>query len=124
MAIIVNLFRRLFKPRRHDRFTAQSGTIVIVSPSTDREKQVQVIDISLGGVAFIYDGSPTELEASGALTILAQTPYLEKVNFETVSDVPTSVEPYRRRGVMFKWMGVLEKAELKDFIKKVGIGHP
>jgi hypothetical protein len=126
MANIINYCRMLFKPRIHQRFTVKSGTFVIVSPGTDKEQRVQVIDISLGGAAFIYQGSPEELEASGALKVLAEAPGLAKVNFDTVSDKPTSEslrtsEPYRRRSVKFKWMGVLEKAELKCFIKEVGI---
>jgi hypothetical protein len=126
MANIINYCRMLFKPRIYRRFTVKSGTFVIVSPGTDREQRVEIIDISLGGAAFIYRGSPEELEESGVLKVLAEAPGLEKVNFDTVSDRPTSEalrtsEPFRRRGVKFKWMGVLEKAELKSFIKEVGI---
>jgi hypothetical protein len=126
MANIINYCRMLFKPRIHQRFTVKSGTFVIVSPGTDQEQRVQVIDISLGGVAFLYQGSPEELEASGVLKVLAETPGLARVKFDTVSDRPTSKslrtsEPFRRRSVKFKWMGVLENVELKSFIKEVGI---
>jgi hypothetical protein len=126
VANIINFCRMLFKPRIHQRFSVKSGTFVIVSPGTDHEQRVQVIDISLGGAAFIYQGSPEELEESGVLKVLAESPGLAKVNFDTVSDKPTAEsqqtpEPFRRRGVRFKWMGVLEKAELKSFIKEVGI---
>jgi hypothetical protein len=126
MANIINYCRMLFKHRIHRRFSVKSGTFVIVSPGTNQEQRVQVIDISLGGAAFIYQGSPEELEESGVLKVLAEAPGLAKVNFDTVSDKPTAEslrtsEPFRRRGVKFKWMGVLEKAELKSFIKEVGI---
>jgi hypothetical protein len=128
MANIINYCRMLFKPRAHQRFTVKNGTFVIVSPGTDKEQRVQVIDISMGGAAFIYQGSPEELEASGVLKVLAEAPGLAKVNFDTVSDRPTSespqtAEPFRRRGVKFKWMGVLEQAELKSFIKEAGIAR-
>jgi hypothetical protein len=128
MANIINYCRMLFKPRIHQRFTVKSGTFVIVSPGTDREQRVQIIDISLGGAAFIYKGSPEELEESGVLKVLAEAPGLAKVNFDTVSDRPTSEslrtsEPFRRRSVKFKWMGVLEQAQLKSFIKEVGIAQ-
>jgi hypothetical protein len=102
------------------------GTFVIVSPGTDKEWKVQVIDISQGGAAFIYQGSKEDLDTSGALKILAKNVNLEKVNFETVSDEPapgstdTSL-PARRRGVKFKWMGVVEKADLRDFVKSISI---
>jgi len=126
MANIINFFRMLFKHRIHQRFTVKSGTFVIVSPGTDREQRVHVIDISLGGAAFIYQGSPEELESSGVLKVLAEAPDLAKVNFDTVSDRPSpeslrTSEPFRRRSVKFKWMGVLEQAQLKSFIKEVGI---
>jgi hypothetical protein len=126
MANIINFCRMLFKPRMQQRFSVKNGTFVIVSPGTDKEQRVQIIDISLGGAAFIYQGSPEELEASGILRVLADAPGLAKVNFDTVSDRPTpesspTSEPFRRRSVKFKWMGVLEKAELKSFIKEAGI---
>ena len=126
MANIINFFRMLFKHRIHQRFTVKSGTFVIVSPGTDREQRVHVIDISLGGAAFIYQGSKEDLETSGVLKVLAEAPDLAKVNFDTVSDRPSpeslrTSEPFRRRSVKFKWMGVLEQAQLKSFIKEVGI---
>ena len=122
----MNCCRMLFKPRIRKRFTVKSGTFVLLLPGTDRERRVQVIDISLGGAAFIYKGSPEELEESGVLKVLADAPGLGKVHFDTISDKPTSESlrtsgPFRRRGVKFKWMGVLEEAQLEAFIKEVGI---
>ena len=126
MANIISYVRRLFSPRSHRRFMVQNGTFVIVSPGTNKARKVQVIDISQGGAAFIYQGSKEDLDTSGALKILAKNVNLEKVNFETVSDEPapgstdTSL-PSRRRGVKFKWMGVVEKADLRDFVKSISI---
>ena len=126
MANILSYVRRLFAPRNHQRFMVQNGTFVIVSPGTDKEQKVQVIDISQGGAAFIYQGSKEDLETSGVLKMLVENPSLEKVNFETVSDEPapgctdTSL-PYRRRGVKFKWMGVMETADLMKFVKSNSI---
>jgi hypothetical protein len=129
MVNIINYCRMLLKPRLNKRFSVKSGTIVLVLPGTEKERKVQLIDISQGGAAFIYKGSPDELEESGVLKVLAAAPGLEKVYFDTVSDRPLSDpgesgEPYRRRGVKFKWMGVLEQANLKTFIKDVGIPSP
>ncbi len=126
MSNIINFFRMLFKRRMHQRFAVKSGTFVIVSPGTDQEQRVQVIDISQGGAAFIYQGSPEELKASGVLKVLTDAQGLEEVNYDTVSDKLTSEsqqtqEPFRRRSVKFKWMGVLEQAQLKSFIKETGI---
>jgi hypothetical protein len=126
MANILSYVRRLFTPRKHERFMVQSDTFVIVSPGTDKEKKVQVIDISQGGLAFIYQGSKEDLETSSVLKMLAKNPNLEKVNFDTVSDKPapeftyTSL-PTRRRGVKFKWLGVMKEADLRNFIKSISI---
>ncbi len=124
----MGILRRLFRQRRHKRYLVQSGTFVIVSPGTDREQKVQLLDISQGGTAFIYQGSPEELEESGILKMLVERKYLANVPYNTASDVPApgcegvqSSVPYRRRGVKFNWMGVLQEVELKNYIKKVSI---
>ncbi|MCX5832689.1 MAG: hypothetical protein NT140_12545 [Deltaproteobacteria bacterium] len=124
----MGILRRLFKQRHHKRFIVQSGTFVIVSPGTDREQKVQLLDISQGGTAFIYQGSPEELEESGILKMLVERQYLANVPYDTASDIPApgcecvqSSVPYRRRGVKFNWMGVLQEVELRNYIKKVRI---
>jgi hypothetical protein len=128
MGYIPNIFRRLFKQRHHKRFLVQNGTFVIVSPGTDREQKVQLLDISQGGTAFIYQGTPEELEESGILKMLVERQYLANVPYSTASDIPVpgregvqSSVPYRRRGVKFNWMGVLQEVELRNYIKKVTI---
>jgi hypothetical protein len=129
MASILNSIRRLFKRRQHQRYVVKGGTFVIISPNVDgREQKVQLIDISHGGMAFIYQESPSELETSGMLKLLTKTPYGGKIDFDKVSDVPVSgrtqtSEPLRRRGVEFKWMGFFEQSELTDLINEVRIGE-
>jgi hypothetical protein len=128
MGNFMNIFRRLFKPRQHKRFIVQSGTFVIISSSKDREQKVQLVDISHGGMAFIYQGSPSELETSGILKLLTEKPYGGKIDFDTVSDIPApgstqTSEPFRRRGVKFKWMGAFDDVELKKFIREVSLGE-
>jgi hypothetical protein len=126
MINIMNSIRRLFKQRHHKRFVVQNGTFVIVSPGTDQEQKVQLLDISQGGMAFIYQGSPDELEESGILKVLVERDYLSKVEYDTASDMPcpecpTASTTYRRRGVKFRWMGVLQEVELKHYIKRVSL---
>jgi c-di-GMP-binding flagellar brake protein YcgR len=110
--------------RKHERVTAPKGTFVIVSPGTDNERKVQLIDISQGGAAFLYQGSKEELAASGLLKLLAKEAEVETVNFETVFDAPAACSadesvPSRRRGVKFRWMGILKEDNLKDFVKNI-----
>ena len=125
-----NLLWRIFKPRKQQRYLVENGTlVVVVTPGRhgqEQRRQVHVIDISMGGAAFIYEGSPEELEDTGFLQITASTPNKEKVYFETVSDHPVpdldaSQPPYRRRGVKFTWMGALGESYLKEFIQDKGI---
>jgi hypothetical protein len=121
------MWKRVGSPRenrRQQRFLIPKGTFVIVSPGTDKEWKVQAIDISEGGMAFIYQGSKEDLDASGVLKIIAKNANFENMNFETVYDKPTPEAKYtplptRRRGVKFKWMGVVEKEDLLDFVKCV-----
>jgi c-di-GMP-binding flagellar brake protein YcgR len=110
--------------RQHRRVAVPKGTFVIISPGTDKEWKVQAIDISQGGMAFIYQGSKEDLDTAGVLKIFAGNADLENVNFETVSDEPATgckdeSFPVRRRGVKFKWMGVLKKADLNDFVNNI-----
>jgi hypothetical protein len=122
----LNHVRTASENRQQQRFMIPKGTFVIVSPGTDKEWKVQAIDISQGGLAFIYQGSKEDLNTSGVLKILAENANLENVNFETVSDEPaprstdTSL-PSRRRGVKFKWMGVVGIEDLRDFVKSINI---
>jgi hypothetical protein len=111
--------------RKHERFPAPKGIFVIVSPGTDNERKVQLIDISQGGAAFIYQGSKEELDESGLLKLLTRDADLEPLSFETVSDQPVlkpaagASLPTRRRGVKFKWMGILKEENLKDFVRNI-----
>lgn len=130
MGGILSSFRRLFKRRKFQRYAVMDGTFVLISPGKgdedDPELEVQLIDISHGGMAFIYQGSPSDLESSGILKMLTTSPYGQKIYFDTASDVPLPAdepisEPLRRRGVKFKWMGLFEQAELRDLIHSIGI---
>src|SRR4030042_812147 len=128
MASFLNFCRRLFKTRQHQRFAVQSGTFVIVSPATDpeQERKIQIVDVSLGGAAFIYQGPRADLEDTGFLKMIAETPNSDRMQFQTVSDIPApgcaeTEEPFRRRGVKFMWMGVLGKKELGKFVKEFTI---
>jgi c-di-GMP-binding flagellar brake protein YcgR len=130
MANIIKIFKRLFEHRRYQRFPALSNTFVIVSPAItqERERKVQIVDISQGGVAFIYRGSSMELERSGFLKMFASAPYSGKIKFETVSNIQVSEasqteEPCWRRGAKFTWMGAMGQSELKEFLKEFSLSE-
>jgi len=122
MGSLLNGIRKFCKGRTQGRFSVTGKAMVVIAPGEDNERKVQILDISRGGLAFVYDGSQEELLESGILQLLANNVvFLEKVNFETASDVllkETGGE-YRRRGLRFKWMGVFDDVKLDDFIKEV-----
>ena len=124
----MGILRRLFSPRKYPRFYPCKGACLVIAPYTAHGKKVEILDISAGGCAFIYDGTKEELEKSGILSLeLNGTPYLDRVDFVTASDNPlfatqdNSVQ-LRRRGVEFKWLGILSRERLKEFIKQISIG--
>jgi c-di-GMP-binding flagellar brake protein YcgR len=124
----LKILRRLLRPRIHPRFYVDKGVFVVVEPYTDEGKKVQVLDISEGGCAFIYTGTKEELEQSGLLSLQSDDiPYLDRVDFVTKSDTLLSdskdkEEQLRRRSVEFKWLGIIDRKKLKEFIRKNVIG--
>jgi c-di-GMP-binding flagellar brake protein YcgR len=135
---LLKILKRLFRPRLHRRFSVDEGVLVVIEPLTNKHdqmldvnapKQVQMLNISEGGCAFIYNGSKEELKESGLLDLqFEDIPYLERVNFVTKSDSLLSdsndkEEQLRRRGVEFKWLGVFDRKKLKEFIKQNAIAR-
>jgi hypothetical protein len=122
--ILLQFLEKLFFKRRKDhRYLIHNGSLVIVFPAEDGTKikwTVKVIDMSLGGTAFIYEGSPDDLAKSGLIRLSNGLP--EAAKYETVSDVECSEgSTYRRRGVKFEWKGVLGKKQIMEFIKVNGL---
>ena len=124
MTNILGLFRRLFKHRKHQRYSAKNDTFVIISSGKgNRQQKVQLIDISHGGMAFIYQGSQSDLDKSGILKLLTSE---TEINFDKVYDFPVSgdaqsPEQLRQRGAEFKWMGSFAMSDLIDLIEKIKI---
>lgn len=121
---ILNFFRKLFKPRRLARYNVRNGALVMVEPGV---RMFQIIDINMKGAAFVYEGRPEEIETSGALMLIAGEMSPQRVKFDTVYDIPITgysrspERKFRRRGVKFKWMSVMDQVELNKFIKEVSI---
>ena len=129
---VIGLLRRLFRPRKHPRFYASKGTFVVVRHVTAKGKEmrkIQLLDISEGGCAFVYNGTKEELEEAGFLSLAAgDDPEFDQVDFETASDHPipekyNSTGWLRRRGVHFKWLGMFDRKRLQEFIEKNSVGR-
>ena len=135
---LLKILKRLFRPRLHRRFSVDKGVLVVIEPYAGQQvqmldvsalRQVQMLNISEGGCAFIYKGSKEELEEAGFLSFQSEDiPYLERIDFVTKSDnlLSDSIdkeEQLRRRSVEFKWLGVFDRKKLKEFIKQNVIGR-
>jgi hypothetical protein len=112
----------LLKARSHPRFPATEGAFVVIGPNTAEGRKIQILDISRGGLAFIYAGSPEDLEKEGTLGLMADgNLYLDQIEYETVWDdslpeMEEDIRRYRRQGVRFKWLGIVDQRQLKAFI--------
>jgi hypothetical protein len=127
MAVKRNIIRRILKPRKHARFHVKKGTYIVVASSSVTERRIQVLDISKGGLACVYAGLKSELSDTGILKLLVDDmTYLENVRYETASDVllpgvGTKAGQTRRRGVKFKWFGLIDKNNLQDLIRNCSV---
>jgi hypothetical protein len=117
------LKKLFFKNRKDHRHLIEKGSFVVITPTKQgntTQWKVNVIDISYGGAAFIYEGSPHDLAKNGLIKFSDNMP--EAADFKTVSDIESSTgSSYRRRGVKFEWKGVLGETQLIKFIKEHGI---
>lgn len=115
--------------RKHKRFAASPGAFVVIGPKVKDKRRIQVLDISMGGLAFIYDGSAKDLKESGMLSLLAEEKvYVDNVHYDTVADYPLPTNPQkerdlRKKGVRFTWLGFLDKQDLEEFIHIASIGE-
>jgi hypothetical protein len=121
---MLQFFDKLFHKKRKDhRHLIDKGSLVVITPSKNGnniEWKVNVIDISHGGAAFIYEGSPHDLAKQGLVKFSNDLP--EAAEFITVSDAECSPgSTYRRRGVKFEWKGVVGEKQFINFIKSHGI---
>jgi c-di-GMP-binding flagellar brake protein YcgR len=125
----MGFLRRLLKRRKHPRYYTTNRSLVVVSPynSAKEEKKFQLLDISEGGCSFIYDGIKEELDERGFLSLVADdTPCLKRVAFIAISDnslhkTQNISGGFRRRGVEFKRLELIDRKRLKEFIEQQSI---
>ncbi len=122
MGSLLDGIRKVCIGRRQNRFSVTDTAMVIVTPGENQERKAPILDIGKGGLAFVYNwpqGNPLE---SGTLQLLANNVvFMDKVNFETASDIPLHETggQYRRRGVKFTCMGVFDDVKLDNFIREI-----
>lgn len=115
-------YKGRLEKRKYHRYLAREGAIVALKPHA--RILGQMIDISLGGLAFRYIESNQKPDNPTDLIILvAQDRFrLDKIPFKTVSDqeiantVSFSSIRMRRRNVEFGNLSIIQESAVKDFI--------
>ena len=85
------LKKLFFRDRRNYPRHLVNGSFDLVVPTNDGTtitRKVDVIDISFGGLAFIYEGSPYDLANSGRISL--SKGMVATLGFKTVSDIERS----------------------------------
>ncbi len=110
--------------RKHKRYKANERTYIL---SPDSKKIGDILNISLGGLAFQYyvvdneDRSDelSELNISvGGLLYLVNIPFQTVFDYEIDNDLSFSTITKRIRGIQFGALNVLQLSRLKRFIQK------
>jgi hypothetical protein len=108
--------------RRHKRFQALNGAFVGLGPYS--LKLGQIVNMSMGGLAFRYIGShkPSRMKTESKIFI-DNAFCVDHVPLETVSDCEARQGPFasltmRQSGVQFGQLTHEQKSQLEHFISK------
>ena len=115
--------------RKYKRFRVQDGAFVMFGP--DSAKVGQIIDMSMGGLAFRYISSKEQSNRLFELDIFLtdRSFYLEKVPVKTISNLkianesPSVSTTTRRHGVQFENLTDNQISELRYFLWNHTIGE-
>lgn len=115
---LFNFFRK--NKRKHKRYIASDSACVVLGRRTLAGERLQIIDISLGGLAFFYEGGKADLEKLENLSLYSDDNLvIENMPFNPVKGfIPQDEVWFQRQGVQFKYMGRFDKKRLKEFIKR------
>lgn len=108
--------------RGHKRFPVRDGAFAVLRPQLN--KLGQIVDISLGGLAFRYVFTGTHSNGSFEMDIFLAGNgfYLERVPIRTVSDfkmtkkIPMSSIPVRRCSVQFGELTPFQITQINHFL--------
>ena len=112
--------------RKHKRFKVQGGAFAVLgTPRRPHSTKVgQIIDMSIGGLAFSYIADEDRSSASSELGIFLtdNSFHLRQIPFETISDLKTNKVPFssitmRRSGVQFGKLTHDQISQLEYFIR-------
>ena len=124
--------KELVERRKHERFQAEDGALAVLRrPWPHPTTLGQIIDISMGGLAFRYIAGEERSHEPSELEILSGdcSFRLDKIPFETISDFKIANEaPFkfiemRRSGVQFGELRPEQMSQLEYFIQNHAIGE-
>jgi hypothetical protein len=110
--------------RKHRRLQVHDIAFAVLR---DQDRRLgQIMDISMGGLAFNYIASGGNADSTNALDILLAYKglYMKKIRFKTISDFqianksPFTPITMRRRGIKFDKLTPKQTSMLKNFIQK------
>ncbi|MBW2567554.1 MAG: PilZ domain-containing protein [Deltaproteobacteria bacterium] len=117
----MSVAEKLVERRKHNRFSVSKGAFVALRPHYG--KIGQVVNISMGGLAFTYmadEERPSSFELD--IFLAGGSFYLQEVPFGTISDfhndgMPLSSVKMRRMGVQFGDLSPHQVSQLEYFIQ-------
>lgn len=110
--------------RKHKRFQVHEGVFVVCGPYSN--KLGQIMDISMGGLAFRYvagnheSSEPFELDIffTGHGCYMSKLPFRTISDFEIVNEIPFSSVTIRRCGVQFGRLMPHQISQLEYLIRE------
>jgi hypothetical protein len=119
--------KQVIERRKHKRFRVQDGTFAVLGPRYG--KIGQIIDMSMGGLAFSYIAGEEQGDRSYQLSILLAKDsfHLTSIPFKTVWDteakeVPFSTLAMRWCGVEFGDLTERQISQMEYFVEKHTVG--
>ena len=109
--------------RRYKRYQVVDGAYAFIGPYANPGERIKILDISGGGLAFMYAFQGEEIPEFGLINIGAENEvYLRDVPYATITDeelntLGEDMAEMRRRGVQFRRIKDVNKARLKAFIR-------
>lgn len=124
MGGMIEWVRSLFNAdkRRYERHSVADGAGVVVAREGRKHKILPIADISLGGLAFMYEGNGNEWDNARHISLYGHDDlYLNKIRYNIVTDqkladLPEREISVRRQGIQFLYMNNNEKVKLAEYI--------
>ncbi|HBJ73982.1 MAG TPA: hypothetical protein DDY86_00205 [Syntrophaceae bacterium] len=116
----MNLIQKFLNKRKQKRYYTHGHAYLVIQPYTEGETKVQVIDVSQGGCAFIYQGDRADIDESGFANLMTgDCLHLERAQYVVKSN--RKAGEARRCGVEFKWLGSMDKKRLGEFCESAAL---